>query len=79
MHNNLAFFIKTLWFIHIILLCPSHLHSLQSVFVCLDVVTVFYAILRSKQTCEKLQCLYENLLAINFRKTAVLNKKKRDL
>ena len=55
---------------------PSHLDSLQSVFVCLDVVTVFDAILRSKQTCEKLQCLCENLMSINFRQTAVPNKKK---
>ena len=77
MHNNLAFFITTLWLIEIVLFCPSHLHSLQSVFVCIDVVTVFDAILRSKQTCEKLQCLYENLMSINFRKAAVLKKKKK--
>ena len=40
----------------------------------IDLVTVFDAILRSRQTREKLQCLYENLMSINFRKTAVLNK-----
>ena len=36
--------------------------------------TVFDAILTSRQTREKLQCLYENLMLNNFRKTAVLNK-----
>ena len=29
---------------------------------------------RDRQTREKLQCLYENLMSNNFRKTAVLNK-----
>ena len=40
----------------------------------IDPVTVFDAILTSRQTCEKLQCLYENLMSNNFRKTAVLKK-----
>ena len=40
----------------------------------IDIVTVFDAILTSGQTCEKLQCLYENLMSNNFRKTAVLKK-----
>ena len=40
----------------------------------IDLVTVFDAILTSRQTCEKLQCLYENLMSNNFRKRAVLNK-----
>ena len=40
----------------------------------LDLVTVFDAILTSGQTCEKLQCLYKNLISNNFRKTAVLKK-----
>ena len=40
-----------------------------------DLVTVFDAILRSRQTREKLQCLYENLMLNNFRKTAVLEKR----
>ena len=40
----------------------------------LDLVTVFDAILTSRQTCEKLQCLYKNLISNNFRKTAVLKK-----
>ena len=31
-------------------------------------VTVFHAILTSRQTCEKLPCLYENLMSNNFRK-----------
>jgi len=37
-------------------------------------VTVFDAILTSRQTREKLQCLYENLMSNNFRRTAVLRK-----
>ena len=41
----------------------------------IDLVTVFDASLRSRQTCEKLQCLYRNLIPNNFRKTAVLKKK----
>ena len=40
----------------------------------MDLVKVFDAILTSRQTCEKLQCLYENLMSNIFRKTAVLNK-----
>ena len=33
---------------------------------------VFDTILTSGQTCAQLQCLYENLMPNNFRKTAVL-------
>ena len=40
----------------------------------IDLVTVFDAILTSRQTREKLQCLYENLMSNNFHKTAFLNK-----
>ena len=40
----------------------------------IDLVTVFDAILTSRQTREKLQCLYENLMSNNFRKTALLKK-----
>ena len=42
----------------------------------IDLVTVFDAILTSttRQTREKLQCLYENLMLNNFRRTAVLRK-----
>ena len=40
----------------------------------IDFVTVFDAILTSRQTREKLQCLYENPMSNNFRKTAVLEK-----
>ena len=43
-------------------------------YVTIDLVTVFDAILTSRQTREKLQCLYENLMSNNFRKTAVLKK-----
>ena len=39
-----------------------------------DLVTVFDAILTSRQTREKLQCLYENLISKNFRKMVVLKK-----
>ena len=42
--------------------------------VVIDVVTVFDAILTSRQMREKLQCLYENLMSNNFRRTAVLKK-----
>ena len=35
----------------------------------IDLVTVFDAILTSRQTRDKLQCLYENPLSNNFRKT----------
>ena len=41
---------------------------------CIDLVTVFDAILTSRQTREKLQCLYENLISNNFRTSAVLKK-----
>ena len=40
----------------------------------IDLVTVFDAILTRRQTCEKLWCLYENLMSNNFRKTAVLKR-----
>ena len=40
----------------------------------IDLVTVFDAILTNRQTCEKLQCLYENVMSNNFRTTAVLKK-----
>ena len=39
-----------------------------------DLVTVFDAILTSRQTREKLQCLYENPMSNNFRKKAVMEK-----
>ena len=40
----------------------------------IDLVTVFDAILTSRQTCEKLLCLFENLMSNNFRTTVVLKK-----
>ena len=40
----------------------------------IDLVTVFDAILTSKQTREKLQCLYENLMSNNLRITVFLKK-----
>ena len=41
---------------------------------CIDLVTDFKAILMSRQTLEKWQCLYENLMSNNFRKKALLKK-----
>ena len=40
----------------------------------IDLVTIFNAVLTSRQTREKLQCLYENLMSNIFRKMAVLEK-----
>ena len=40
----------------------------------IDLVTVFDAILTSSKACEKLQCLYTNLMSNNFRKTAAVKK-----
>ena len=42
----------------------------------IDLVTVLEAILTSRKPREKLLYLYENLMSNNFRKTAVLKKKK---
>ena len=40
----------------------------------IDLVTVFDRILTSRQTREKLQCLYENPMSNNFHKTDFLGK-----
>ena len=40
----------------------------------IGLVTVFDAILTIRQTPEKLQSLYENLMPNDFRRTAVLKK-----
>ena len=48
--------------------------NLDAINFAIDLVTVFDAILTSRQMCEKLQCLYENLMSNNFHKTAVLKK-----
>ena len=40
----------------------------------IDLVTVFDAILTTRQTRDKLQCLYENPMSNNFRITAVIEK-----
>ena len=50
------------------------INDLLELFQLIDLVTVFDAILTSRQTREKLQCLYENLMSNNFRKTAILKK-----
>ena len=49
------------------ILDSSALFCTDSDRVIIDLVTVFDAILTSWQTCEKLQCLYENLMSNNFR------------
>ena len=53
---------------------PQQLPPLFSDLKIIDLVTVMDAILTSRQTHEKLQCLYENPMSNNFRKTAVLEK-----
>ena len=54
----------------------QRLQKLSLVLRCqrIDLVTVFDAILTSRQTREKLQCFYKNLMSNNFRKTTVLTK-----
>ena len=51
-----------------------HEHFCPWVKEVIDLVTVFDAILTSKQTPEKLQWLCENLMSNNFRRTALLKK-----
>ena len=46
----------------------------NDLFSLINLVAVFDAILTSRQTCENLQCLYENLMSTTFRKTAFLKK-----
>ena len=53
---------------------PSKFRNFHGRPTVIDLVTVFDAILTSRQTCEKLQCLYENVMPNNFRKMAVLKK-----
>ena len=57
------------------LCCLIKVRKKHSVLAKIDLVTVFDAILTSRQTREKLQCLYENLMSNNFRITAFLKKK----
>ena len=52
----------------------SNIKIFRRLVQCIDLVTVFDAILTSRQTREKLQCLYENLMSNNFHETAVLKK-----
>ena len=48
-------------------LCSLAYKVQQTFFVlAIDLVTVFDTILTSRQTREKLQCLYENLMSNNF-------------
>ena len=50
--------------------------QLEYIVSIIDLVTVFDAILTSRQAREKLQWLYENLMSNNFLITAVLQKNK---
>ena len=50
------------------------LNHILYVYFIIDLVTVSDAILTSRQTREKLRCLYENIMSDNFRKRAVLKK-----
>ena len=49
--------------------------TIERILIVTDLVTVFDTILTSKQTREKLQFLYENLMSNNFCRMAVLKKK----
>ena len=40
----------------------------------IDLITILETILSCRRPCEKKQCLCENLMSNNFRKTAVLKK-----
>ena len=51
------------------LCCLIKVRKKHSVLAKTDLVTVFEAILTSRQTLEKLQYLYENLVSNNFRIT----------
>ena len=48
--------------------------QLEYIVSIIDLVTVFDAILTSRQAREKLRWLYENLMSDNFLRTAVLKK-----
>ena len=52
----------------------GNLQNEKYLYTQIDLVMVFDAIFTSRQTREKLQCLYENLMLNNFRKTGVLKK-----
>ena len=54
--------------------CNVSLDLVAATCAFIDLVTVFNAILTSRQMLEKLQCLYENLMSKNFCKMAVLKK-----
>ena len=56
------------------ILTQKHQYNVKYYVIPIDLVTVFDAILTSRQMREKLQCLYENLMLNNFCKTAVLKK-----
>ena len=67
----LCIYIFVLFFFTITYLSFSRSGNFRS---SIGLMTVFDAILTSRQPREKLQCLYENLMTNNFRKTAVLKK-----
>ena len=45
----------------------------------IDLIMVSEAILKGRQSLDKLQCLYGNLMSDNFRKAAVRKKKNRKI
>ena len=65
---------KGLQILSLVTTIKKYLTFTCSILPLIDLVTVFDATLTSRQTSEKLQCLYENLMLNNFRKTAVLKK-----
>ena len=74
----LVWFLKIVWNWRLQIILPvyctwEHRHAFNWRYRLL--VTVFDAILTSRQTLEKfIQCLYENLMSNNFRKAALLKK-----
>ena len=62
------------WLAHDCNYCDENYETIISKVDCIDFVTDFDTILTSRQRCEKLQCLYENLMLNNFRKTTLLKK-----
>ena len=71
--ENISYLFQLKNFIELILIWIINLPILEKVQK-IDLVTVFDAILTSKQTREKLQWLYESLMSNNSRRTAVLKK-----
>ena len=63
--ENISYLFQLKNFIELILIWIINLPILEKVQK-IDLVTVFDAILTSKQTREKLQWLYENLISVSY-------------